>query len=201
MGTSRGVPRRRGRPPGLSPLAIEVTLALGQERSGLRLAELAAGVGAPVSSVQTALRSLIEAEIVERIERQPPRYRLVEGHPATLDLVSLATCLTPPDLALTIVLRSCRSVLWAGRDALGAVVALDPAADPADRARLLETIEHLRAERRLSGSITVFESDELARLLRVDLALRVRLAAAEPLRGRLSQLRLAGPPGSASGRR
>ncbi len=201
MGTSQGVPRRGGRPPGLSPLAIEVALALGQERSGLRLAELAAGIGAPVSSVQTALRSLIETGIVERIERQPPGYRLVDDHPATADLVNLASRLTPPDLALAIVLRSCRSVTWAARDGLGVVVALDPAADPDDRARFLETIEHLRADPRLASSITIFEADELARLLRVDLALRARLAAAEPLRGRLSRLRLVGPSGSAPARR
>ncbi len=191
MGTSRQVPRRRGRPPGLSPLAIEVALALGQERAGLRLAELAAGIGAPVSSVQTALRSLIDAGIVARIEGQPPTYRLVDEHPATADLVSLAGRLTPPELALSIVVRTCRSVLYAGRDALGFVVALDPAGDPEDRARLLATIERLRSEASLVSSIAVFGADELARLLRVDLALRARLAAAEPLRGRLSHLRLA----------
>lgn len=163
---------------------------MGQERSGLRLAELAAGIGAPVSSVQTALRSLIRAGVVERIERQPPSYRLVEGHPATDDLVSLAIRLTPPDLALAIVLRSCRSVVFAARDALGVVVAVDPEGAPEDRFRLLDTIERLRADPRLSGPISVFEADELARLIRVDLALRARLAAAEPLRGRLSLLRL-----------
>lgn len=191
MGTSRESSRRRGRPPGLSPLAIEVALALGQERSGLRLAELAAGIGAPVSSVQTALRSLIRTGVVERIERQPPSYRLAEGHPATDDLVSLASRLTPPDLALAIVLRSCRSVVFAARDALGVVVAIDPDGAAEDRSRLLATIERLSADPRCSGAISVFEADELARLIRVDLALRARLAAAEPLRGRLSLLRLA----------
>ncbi len=200
MGTSRTVPGR-GRPPGLSPLAIEVALALGQEPAGLRLTELAAGIGAPVSSVQTALRSLMETGVVERVDRQPPGYRLVEDHPATADLVNLAARLTPPELTLGIVLRSCRSVLYAGRDALGVVVAIDPAADPDDRARLLATLDRLRSDPRLTGSIAVFEGDELARLVRVDLALRARLVAAEPVRGRLSHLRLAeGRAGHPSGR-
>ena len=197
MGTSRAVPRG-ARPPGLSPLAIEVALALGQARSGLRLAELASGVEAPVSSVQTALRSLIEAGIVERLERQPPTYRLVEDHPATLDLVNLAGRLTPPDLSLGIVVRSCPAVLYAACDALGVVVALDPAAAEEDRARLRATIERLKADRRCSSAIAVFETAELARLLRVDLALRARLAAAEPLRGRLSSVRLVGERARAS---
>lgn len=128
---------------------------------------------------------------MERIERQPPSYRLAEGHPATDDLVSLASRLTPPDLALAIVLRSCRSVVFAARDALGVVVAIDPDGAAEDRSRLLATIERLSADPRCSGAISVFEADELARLIRVDLALRARLAAAEPLRGRLSLLRLA----------
>ncbi|HWP64062.1 MAG TPA: hypothetical protein VNO86_11395, partial [Candidatus Binatia bacterium] len=152
------------------------------------------------SSVQTALRSLIEAGIVERVERQPPGYRLVEDHPATADLVNLATRLTPPELALGIVLRSCHSILYAGRDALGVVVAIDPAADPEDRARLLATLDRLRSDPRSSGSIAVFEGDELARLVRVDLALRARLVAAEPIRGRLSHLRLAEARPAAPGR-
>jgi hypothetical protein len=48
--------------------------------------------------------------------------------------------------------------------------------------------------------IAVFEATELARLLRVDLALRARLAAAEPLRGRLSSVRLVGERARASAR-
>jgi hypothetical protein len=200
VGTSRTVPGR-GRPPGLSPLAIEIALALGQEAAGLRLTELAAAIGAPVSSVQTALRSLIETGIVERTDRQPPGYRLVEDHPATADLVNLATRLTPPELSLAIVLRSCRSILYAGRDALGIVVAVDPAADREDRARLLATLDRLRSDPRLGGSIAVFEGDELARLVRVDLGLRARLVAAEPVRGRLSHLRLAEERARSSGPR
>lgn len=177
----------------LSPIGFDVALALSQSPAGLRLAELAHVIGSPVSSVQTALRSLLASALVERLPGDPPRYVLSAKHPASNELASLATVLPEPERALAIMVRANQAVSYAGVDASGFIVAVDHRLTAAVEA--LDRHLHLVATARPEApNVLRMDEDELRRMVRVALELRARVRDAVALRGTIGAVGLSAPP-------
>lgn len=166
----------------LSPIGFDIVLALSQAPGGLRLAEIGHVTGSPPSSVQTALRILLANRLVDRIDGELPRYRLSPTHPARTELAALASVLPEPERALGIVLRANPAVTWAGADAAGFVVGVDESMTD-EVAALDRQLGLVRGARPDTPVVLRMSDEELRRLLRVSLDLRVRVRDAVVLRG------------------
>jgi hypothetical protein len=169
----------------LSPIGLDIVLAVSQVTHGIRLTDLATVIGSPVSSVQTALRILIGNGIVRRQAGASPRYGLAARHPAREQLVGLATVLPEPEHAIAILLRANPSVAFAGADAAGFIAAVDgdPSAETA--ARLERHLDLIRQTRDRSPALVQIPAVEFNRLVSVDLELRSRVERAVILKGSL----------------
>ena len=172
----------------LTQIGLDVILSLSLEPAGTRLTNLATGIGAPVSSVQAALRILAANRIVERLDGPPPQYRLVESHPARTRLVALASVLIDPPKALAIVLRASSATGYAAVDHAGfiATVAADATID--DRARLAAALDDIAVARRDAPPVELAGEEEFGRLATASIGLRARLREAIVIKGRLPRL-------------
>lgn len=188
---TRPIPEPIGRRLALTPIGLDIVAALAHDPDGLRLTPLAAAIGAPVSSVQAALRILMANALVTRDAGVPPNYALAD-HPAREALVNLAVVLPEPVHALGLVLRASRAVAYATVDREGFHAGLDPQAPPAARERLMASLAAITAAR--SDAVPVHATDlaDLIRLASVSVGLRARLTSAATLKG---QIRIAAPRG------
>jgi hypothetical protein len=169
----------------ISPIGFDIVLALSQAQGGLRLAEIAHTIGSPVSSVQTALRVLVANRLVGRVEGEPPRYRLLDDHPAATELASLATVLPEPERALSILFRANPAVSFAGVDAAGFIIAVDDS-DGVGSASLDRHLTLVGAARPSTPNVLRMSSAEFRRMLRVSIGVRARVRDALVLRGSAS---------------
>ena len=169
----------------LTPLGLDVIAALAHDRDGIRLTPLATIIGAPVSSTQAALRILIRHRIVMSIRDDVPVYRLGR-HPARDSLIDVAITTSDPAQSIATVLRSSAAVAVALVDAQGFVVGVDPAAADDDRERLLGSLVRIRDAHPDAPPVQTTAIEDLARLVRVSIGSRARLAAAVALKGSMA---------------
>jgi hypothetical protein len=179
---SRPIPEPIGRRLALTPIGLDIVAALAHDPGGLRLTPLAAAIGAPVSSVQAALRILMANELVVRDGSQPPIYALA-AHPAQEALIELAVVLPEGVHALGLILRASRAVALATVDREGFNAGLDPTAPAAARERLMTSLAAIAGARPDSPAVHVSELAELIRMASVSIGFRARLASAVPLKG------------------
>jgi hypothetical protein len=172
----------------LSPIGLDIVLAVSQVPHGIRLTDLATVIGSPVSSVQTALRILIGNGLVRRQAGASPRYGLAGRHPAREQLVALATVLPEPEHAIALLLRANPSVAFAAADAAGFIAAVDgdPTTDSATR--LERHLDLIRETHERLPAIVRIPAAEFGRLVSVDLELRSRVEAAVVLKGGLPRV-------------
>ena len=182
-----------------SPIAVDLLLALTQRREGARLAELAHAVGAPLTSVQRAIRVLVADGVVERHGRTRPVYGLRAGHPALTVLTDLAYLASPAERAFRVVLRACHAVEFAARDDDGYIVVEHPLADPRDALALDDALLRLERVGKRVHVVRLGHHEAIGRA-RDDTALRSRLARAAILKGGLARS-FPGAGGPASRRR
>lgn len=168
----------------LTPLGLDIIAALGHDRSGIRLTPLATIIGAPVSSTKAALRILLRHQVVAVEREELPVYTL-RDHPARDSLLDVAILTPEPAQAIAIVLRASRAVALAVVDDNGFVVGIDPTADDADRERVLESLVRIRDGWPSAPPVQTSSLDDLARLMRVSVGTRARLASAIVLKGSL----------------
>ena len=182
----------------LTPIGLDIVIALGQLPAGLRLSTLAHAIGSPVSSVQAALRVLVGNGLAVRVGEAPPHYRLAE-HPASAALSNVAIALPDAAHATAISARANPAVDLAVVDSAGFVLAVSSAAAPDDRVRLIQTLAAIRAIRPDAPPVELFDVGELTRLLGVSIGLRDRVRRAVVLKGRVPRGSRA--PGTASASR
>lgn len=152
----------------------EVVAALTQRPAGARLSEIAAALGAPMSSVQRAVTSLSEERLVEAAEERGHHYSINAQHPAADGLTEFALRSLPVERAMDTVLRASNAVEFAGRDAAGYLAVLSPFAEPADIARLTSTLDRIVRSRGDAIPFEVMERSDLKDRLRDDLDIRER---------------------------
>jgi hypothetical protein len=169
----------------LSPIGLDIVLAVSQVSHGIRLTDLATVIGSPVSSVQTALRTLVANGLVRRQAGASPRYGLAGRHPAREQLIALATVLPEPEHAIAIILRSNPSVAFAAADPAGFIAAIDGEPDAETTARLERQLDLIHEARERRPAIVRLPAAEFNRLVIVDLELRRRVERAVILKGSL----------------
>lgn len=177
----------------LSPIGLDIVLAVSQVPHGIRLSDLATVIGSPVSSVQTALRTLIANHLVRRQGGSAPRYCLAPSHPAQEQLVALAAVLPEPEHAIAIILRANPAVAFAAADATGFTASVDALGMPEPAAILDRHLALIRQTRDRLPAIVRIPAGEFSRLVAVDLELRSRLERAVRLKGALPRLPRAAP--------
>lgn len=123
-----------------SELALRSLVALSQRLAGVRTAELAAILGAPISSCQRAVEVLADDGLVERADH---RSRLVDS-PRAAEAVRFALSAVPPDGALAALARANPAVEFCGMDGAGVIMVVRRFAEPADEARLVHAVVLLR---------------------------------------------------------
>jgi len=168
----------------LTPIGLDVVIALSQAPGGMRLSSLAHAIGSPLSSVQAALRILVANDLAMRDETPPPSYRLAAGHPAHDRLIGLARVLAEPAHALGITLRANEAVEFAAVDRGGFVAAIAEDPPAGARSRLNAALEDIRAARLGTPPVDMSDTGQFARLLDVSIGLRARVAAAVAIKGR-----------------
>ena len=169
----------------LSPIGLDIVLAVSQVPHGIRLTDLATVIGSPVSSVQTALRILIANSVIRRQAGASPRYGLAGRHPAREQLVALATVLPEPEHAIAIILRANPSVAFAAADPAGFIMAVDGEPDAETTGRLDRHLELIRETHERLPAIIRIPAVEFNRLVAVDLELRRRVDGSVILKGSL----------------
>lgn len=179
------LPEPVGRRATITPIGLDVVVALAQDPEGLRLSPLAHAIEAPVSSVQAVLRNLTAAGLVARTGANPPRYRLA-AHPARDALLRLALVLPEPVHVLSVILRASPAVSFAAVDRAGFIAAIGPSTGDAHLERLRSSIGDVADARDTSPPVELRPAAELARLLSVSVGSRARVASAIPLKGRLA---------------
>ncbi len=182
--STRPIPEPIGRRLALTPIGLDVAAALAHDPDGLRLTPLSAAIGAPVSTVQAALRVLMANDLVARDNGVPPNYALTD-HPAREALIHLAVVLPKAVHAIGLVLRASRAVSVALVDRDGFHAGLDPDAPPVARTRLLASLEAIADARADAPPVTVRDLADLTRIAAVSVGLRARLASAVKLKGQL----------------
>lgn len=176
------LPEPVGRRLTLTPIGLDVVIALAHDPEGIRLSALAHIIDAPISSVQAALRSLMASHLLVRDQRSPPTYSLAD-HPARDALIALALLLPEPIHVLSVVLRASPAVIYAAVDRQGFVAALDPASHDGALERLRTSLAEVAAGRAEVPPVTVSARQDLERLLGVSVGSRDRLASAATLKG------------------
>jgi hypothetical protein len=185
----------------LTPIGLDIVIALGQLPDGLRLSTLAHAIGSPVSSVQAALRVLVSNGLAVRVGEAPPHYRLAAEHPASGALSNVALALPDAAHATAISARANPAVDLAVVDSAGFVLAVASTATPDDRVRLTGTLAAIRAIRPDAPPVEIFDAGELTRLLAVSIGLRDRIKRAVVLKGRVPRgSRAAGTPSASRSR-
>lgn len=179
----------------LTPISLDIIVALAHDPDGLRLTPLATAISAPVSSVQAALRVLMANGLVRRNDETPPPYALAP-HPARDALIGTSILLPEAAHALGVALRSSSAVAFAAVDRDGFVAGLDPKADDRARVRLSTTLEQVAAARPDAPPVEVMALDELLRIRTVSIGLRARLDSAIVVKGSLG--RRGAPTGTAA---
>lgn len=175
-------PSRR---PTLSPIGLDIILAASQVPHGIRLSDLAAVIGSPVSSVQTGLRVLTANGIIRRFGAAVPRYGITEAHPAWEQIVNVAAVLPEPAHATAIIVRANPSVAFAAVDAHGFVIAVDEGMDVEAYQLLDRYLDLIRSTHHPMPAILRIPVLEFGRQVAVDLGLRQRMVSAVPLKGHL----------------
>jgi hypothetical protein len=168
----------------LTAISLDIVIALRSDPDGLRLTQIAGAIGSPVSSVQAALRSLVQHGLAERVGPVPPRYRLTD-HPAATPLERLALLLPEPAHVIGIVLRADPDVVYATVDRAGFVVGLEDGDRADGGTRLGEALSTVRGSRPDAPPVDISSMEELRRMLRVSLGLRARLDDAVAVKGRV----------------
>ncbi len=150
--------------------ALEALAALEQRgEAGLRLAEVAKAVGAPVSSTQVALGVLMEDGLVSTGSTRPPMYRIArDERDSTEKILDVAMRLADGARLLHAALRVNRAVEFAADDAAGLLLVIRWDAEPPDEV-LLD-----RMLRRIDLEIARFGHDEARERLRAGASLRER---------------------------
>jgi hypothetical protein len=171
----------------LTPLGLDVIVALAHDQGGIRLTPLATIIGAPVSSTQAALRILIRHRLVTSVREDGPVYHLAR-HPARDSLVDVAITTTDPAQSIATIVRASAAVAVALVDEQGFVVGVDPAADAEDRERLLRSLVRIHESRPDAPPVQTNGLDDLARLVRVSVGSRARLNAAVALKGSIGAI-------------
>ena len=164
----------------LSALSIDLVVALAQRPAGVGAGELARIVRGAPTSVQNGLRLLAAHGLVLR---GASRYAFVPGHPAAAELVALGLRLVAPEAAIGLVLRACDSVEFASVDLTGFVVGTRPDASSESMAILESSLATIRRDRENVPVVLRFDSDELTRILRSAIGLRLRVMTATILKG------------------
>lgn len=152
----------------------EAVAALSQMRSGMELAQLAAAMGAPLTSAQRAASSLVSDGFARVHDGPRPRIALVPDHPAAPERLQLALRILPLPRAMDIVLRASPAVEFAGDDDSGHVVVLSPFAAPDDIVRLRSTVVRIQAGRDEARPVTIMERNEVRESAQDDPSLRER---------------------------
>lgn len=176
------LPEPVGRRLTLTPIGLDVVVALAHDPDGIRLSPLAHVIDAPVSSVQAVLRSLTASGLIVRDGRTPPAYALAD-HPARAALVQLALVLPEPVHVLSVVLRASPAVGYAAVDRHGFIATLHPSAPDDAIARLRATVADITAARANVPPVGLSPAGDLERLAAVSVGSRARLAAAITLKG------------------
>jgi hypothetical protein len=170
----------------LTPIGLDVAVALAHTPDGIRLSALASAIGSPVSSVQAALRILVANGLARRVDVRPPRYALAP-HPACDALVALGLAFPEAAHALAVVVRASPAVAYAAVDADGFIIGIAAEASKEDRGRLEASIREIGAARPDAPPVETSSIDELGRLARVSVGLRTRLDSAVTIRGALER--------------
>jgi hypothetical protein len=169
----------------LTPLGLDVIAALAHDHRGIRLTPLATIIGAPVSSTQAALRTLMRHRLVTSVREDVPVYRLGR-HPARDSLVDVAITTNDASQTIATVLRSSAAVAVALVDGQGFVAGVHPSADDDDLERLLRSLVRVREAHPDAPPVQINGLDDLSRLAGVSVGSRARLLAAVALKGSLA---------------
>lgn len=170
----------------LSGTGLEIVLALSQS-SGARASELAAILQLPLTTVDAAVRVLVNLGVLERDARRR-RYTLRTQHAALAELVALAERMPAAERAMDIVLRASDAVGFAGRDGEGYIVVFEPTAGM-QREALEGALERIGTGRDPALHVIRFGAAEFDRLLRVVPSLRARAVASNHVKGHLGRAR------------
>jgi predicted nucleotidyltransferase len=159
--------------------ALEALAALEQRGDGgLRLAEVAAAVGAPVSSTQVALGVLIDDGLVSVSTARPPLYRIApRADEDATKILDVAARRAARERLLVAALRASRAIEFAGLDEAGLLLVLRWDAEPSDEV-LLE-----RMLRRIGLEVCRFGHDEVRARLRDDGSSRQRATTSRVIVG------------------
>ncbi len=165
----------------LSPLAMDLLVALSQRPDGSRAADLARIVAAPPTSVTGVLRDLGGHGVVTR---NGWTYHLATEHPAHHELLELCLRLPSPEFAIEIVLRANDAIEFACVDP-GGFIASERSAAPESQAALEMAIETIRRDRADAPYVLRFSVSDLNRIAQSAVGLRARLKAGRVLKGRV----------------
>ena len=159
--------------------ALEALAALEQGgEGGLRLAEVAKAVGAPVSSTQVALGVLMEDGLVSTGSTRPPVYRIAPDERVdTEKILDVAMRLADGSRLMLAALRVNRAVEFAADDAAGLLLVIRWDAEPSDEALLGRML------RRVDLEVARFSHDEVRERLRAGAPLRERASAGRVIVG------------------
>lgn len=167
-----------------SSVAASVLIALTQAGSaGLSLREIARACRARDSSVQRALRLLLEARAAERREGPGGASYGLGKHPLRRELLALALHDTPCEAALATLARAGPAVEFAGLDAQGLLVVFRQRSTAEERLRLSGALDRVRPP----VALVTFEHDDLVERLLEEPELRTRAAACTVLTGSLAR--------------
>jgi uncharacterized protein len=164
-----------------STIALRALVALGQAPDGRRVADLAAILGVPFTSIERALAILGEDGLIDRRER---RYSVVESA-RTRAATQFAIAFVAPAELLAAVTRANRAVEFCGQDERGAVVVVRRFADLLDEAALARFVEAFRSVTNVS--VDVVQKSALRDRLAVDDAPRMRAQQMRILAGSLDR--------------
>ena len=162
----------------------EIVVALSQVRVA-RLGEVAAAIGAPLTSVQRGMEGLVADGLVQTIPEGSgtPRYSLDDDHPAADALVEVHLRMLEVQHAMDLVLRANPAAEFGGRDDHGYLVVLSPFAELHEAARLDNAATRINRARAEAVGYELLERAELRDRLRDDETLRARGLAMTPVKG------------------
>jgi hypothetical protein len=169
----------------LSPLAMDLLVALSQRSGGTRVADLARFVQAPATSVSGTLRDLAAHGVVRR---NGMTYEIAIDHPAHRELLELSLRLPSPGFAIETVLRASDAIEFACVDP-GGFIASERSAAPGSGAALEMAIETIRRDRPDAPHVLRFSTADLNRIAQSAMGLRARLQAGRVIKGRIRATR------------
>lgn len=165
----------------------EVVIALTQTSTGMLLHEIAEALLAPLTSVQRAVASLGDDELLRTERGHPPRYAINDSHPAAAALTGFSLRVVPLQRTMDVLVRANPAVEFCGRDQDGYFIVLSPFAEPADVVRLRDAIERANEMRDDALRFEIVEREDVHARLREDLRLRGRGLHLSPVKGSASR--------------